>query len=154
MQILVKEHWKVKLVTKSQLREVQMKPPKVKICPKIVFGWKFLKAAIVRCLRGSGLFLSWSRAPRCLSAAREPPTVVALSTTHSVKEGNLTLKYWCLCPVLHYGCFWKFSAKKYLRQILILVILRSEKSKTIKALWLCPCYKCTSNFSVFLLVGT
>ena len=34
------------------------------------------KTAIVRCLRGSGLFLSWSRAPRCLSAAREPPTVV------------------------------------------------------------------------------
>ena len=44
---------------------------------------KFLKAAIVRCLRGSGLFLSWSRAPRCLSAAHG-----SCPHHHSLSEGR------------------------------------------------------------------
>ena len=114
---------------------------------------KFLKAAIVRCLRGSGLFLSWSRAPRCLSAASEPPTVVALTTTHSVKEGNLTLKYWCLCPVLHYGCFWKFFVQKVFETNLNSSYINDwKKNQKRKALLLLmSILKVDTHFNVTLL---
>ena len=121
-------------------------PPQNWDLSQMIFGWKFPKSAIVRCLRGSGLFLSWSRAPRCLSAAAAPtegrhrrrravvPCAAVLVSRpwaahgscpqhHSLSEGRQPYSE-ILVPVpctALWPCFWKFSSKKYLKKILILV---------------------------------